>query len=383
MDPKKRILIFSLAYYPVVGGAEVAIKEITDRILDTEFVMITRAFSKNAPREEKIGNVLVHRIKCSKNLFPFRAHSLASKLHKIERFDAIWAMMANWAGFAALFFKMKYAHVPFILTLQEGDPLEYIQKKVRFVYPLFQRIFRRANIVQAISIFLGNWATEMGYKGNVEIIPNGVDFELFNTNYSEAELDELRKSLDKHADDVFIITTSRLVEKNAVEDVIEALKSMPKNFKFLILGTGPLESVLKQKVKTLSLEDRVIFVGFVAYKDIPKYLKISSVFIRPSLSEGMGNSFIEAMAAGVPVVATPVGGIVDFLYDPEVNPEMPSTGLFVPVKSPRLIAFQVQKLVLDRVLRDKIIINAKRMVEKNYDWDLIAQQMQSRVFNTI
>ncbi|MEX2013878.1 MAG: glycosyltransferase family 4 protein, partial [Parcubacteria group bacterium] len=97
---------------------------------------------------------------------------------------------------------------------------------------------------------------------------------------------------------------------------------------------------------------------------------------RPSLSEGMGNSFIEAMAAGLPVIATPVGGIVDFLEDGE-------TGLFVEPGSPRLIAFQVQKLINDRVLHDKIIINAKRMVLERYEWDFIASEMKTRVFDKV
>ena len=79
------------------------------------------------------------------------------------------------------------------------------------------------------------------------------------------------------------------------------------------------------------------------------------------------------MAAGLPVIATPVGGIIDFLKDGE-------TGLFVEPRSPRLIAFQVQKLISYRGLRDKIIINAKRMVLEKYDWDLIANKMKSRVF---
>ena len=58
----KKLLIFSMAYHPHVGGAEVAIKEITDRIADIEFHMVTMRFSRTEPEVEKIGNVLVHRI---------------------------------------------------------------------------------------------------------------------------------------------------------------------------------------------------------------------------------------------------------------------------------------------------------------------------------
>src|SRR3989344_7345266 len=178
----KRILVFSLAYHPMVGGAEVAVKEITDRISDIEFDMITMRFDNTHLEKEKIGNCTIYRISTSKNLYPFKALFLATKLHKAKIYDATWAIMANWAGFAALFFKFRFPEVPYILTLQEGDSISYIKRKVWFVYPLFKRIFTRANIVQAISNYLADWAKDMGYRGPVEVIPNGVDFGRFSSN---------------------------------------------------------------------------------------------------------------------------------------------------------------------------------------------------------
>ncbi|KKU55028.1 MAG: hypothetical protein UX77_C0019G0008 [Parcubacteria group bacterium GW2011_GWA1_47_11] len=101
MSPK-RILIFSLAYHPMVGGAEIAVKEITDRITDIEFDMITMRFNAVHPEKEQIGNCMVYRINTSKNFFPFRAFLFAKKLHSDRPYDATWAIMANWAGFAAV-----------------------------------------------------------------------------------------------------------------------------------------------------------------------------------------------------------------------------------------------------------------------------------------
>src|ERR1700733_9308394 len=111
----KRVLIFSLTYHPFVGGAEVALKEITDRLntMEYQFEMITLRFDSNLPRTEKVGNVLVHRIgmsapgakisdramplrcKISKALFPFTAFWKAARLHRQHRIDVVWAMMAN------------------------------------------------------------------------------------------------------------------------------------------------------------------------------------------------------------------------------------------------------------------------------------------------
>src|SRR3989344_2137239 len=94
----KKVLIFSLAYYPHVGGAEVALKEITDRISDTAFHMITLRMA-GEKREERIGNILVHRVGSGasyfqKILFIPRATYLAAHLYRENRFDAFWAMMS-------------------------------------------------------------------------------------------------------------------------------------------------------------------------------------------------------------------------------------------------------------------------------------------------
>src|SRR4051812_6431054 len=129
----KRILIFSLAYFPKhVGGAEVAIKEITDRIGDIEFHMVSNRFDSTLPKVEKIGNVLVHRIgittknpsmidlrkfplHLNKFLFQFLAAWKALQLHRQYKYDAIWAMMAHSTGVPSALFKWFKPDVPYIL----------------------------------------------------------------------------------------------------------------------------------------------------------------------------------------------------------------------------------------------------------------------------
>ena len=367
----KRILIFSLVYYPRhIGGAEVAIKEITDRLPadEYEFDMVTLHLDRDLPAYEKIGNVNIHRVGCGKYFFTVRAAKKAAKLHREKKYDAVWSMMANYAGFAALFFKMRHPKTPFILSLQEGDPIDYIKKRVRFVYPLFKKIFIKADIIQTISNYLANFAREMGGK-NIVVVPNGVDFEKFSFDIASADI-------EKNEGDVFLVTASRLVVKNAVSDIVKALKFLPENVKLLICGTGYEEKNLRTLVDKLSLGSRVVFKGFVPQKDLPAYLKTCDIFVRPSLSEGFGNSFIEAMASRVPVIATPVGGIVDFLTDKK-------TGLFCAVSEPKDLAKKVEIYMRDINLREEIVDNAFEMVKGRYDWSLVAKDMKEKVFNKI
>lgn len=362
----KKILIFSLSYDPLIGGAEVAIKEISNRIPqeEVEFHMVTMRFKRSHPRSEKIGNIAVHRIGgglgyLSKILFPIQATFFAAR----RRYDLYWAMM-TYMLFPVALLSLSGDKTPYVLTLQDGDPFERVFDRW-YIKPfkfLLSYGFASAERVQTISTFLAQWAKQAGYPGEPVVIPNGVNARAFENTHHHPMGDTVR-----------LITTSRLVEKNAVGDVIDAMTFLPENFRFRILGVGPLEKELRAKARKIGVEPRVEFVGFVPPEEIPGHLHAADIFIRPSLSEGMGNSFIEAFAAGIPVIATPVGGIPDFLKDGE-------TGLFVEPRNPRQIAFQVQKLVSDRVLRDKIAIAAKRLALERYDWDLIAREMKSKVF---
>ncbi len=373
-ESAKKVLIFSIAYYPhFIGGAEVAVKEITDRLVDDfEFHMITLG-AKGDKSDERISNVFVHRVgsvsTISKYLFPFIGFFKAVDLHKKHHFQITWSIMANYAGFAGLFFKYLKPEVTSVLTLQEGDPILYIKKRVGVLYPLFKKIFTKADRIHAISNYLADWARDMGAKGRVDVVPNGVDISLFSKAISDDEKNSLARELGKKTEDIFLITTSRLVIKNGVGDIIKSLQYLPTNVKLLIVGNGVLEDTLKASVDAHKLSGRVLFVGFIHHADLPKYLAISDIFVRPSLSEGMGNSFIEAMSAGIPVVATPVGGIVDFLVDRE-------TGLFCQVSDPKSIAECVKLLLSDKMLSTRLVENAQKMVLNNYDWSRIAILMR-------
>ena len=291
--------------------------------------------------------------------------------------------MANYAGFAALFFKMKFPEVRYLLTLQEGDPIEYIKARVQSVYALFEQIFTRADLVQTISHSLALFARDMRYTGPLEVVPNAVNVAYFSQTYSTEELFALKQKLGKSTDDIFLITTSRLVKKNAVDDVIRSLSLLDVRVKFLVLGIGPDEAILRALADELKVSDRVKFLRQVDHQEMPKYLAVSEIFIRPSRSEGLGNSFLEAMAAGLPVIATPVGGIPDFLFDPEKNPDHEPTGLFCKVDDPESIATQVKSILSNPALRARLVTNGKKLVTEKYDWNLIASQMYERVFNQL
>ncbi|MBI2627961.1 MAG: glycosyltransferase family 4 protein [Candidatus Niyogibacteria bacterium] len=366
---KPSIIIFSTAYLPFVGGAEIAVKEITDRINNFQFDMITARLGGKLPKSERIGNVNVYRIgfgvpMLDKYLLPFWGCFKAHNLHKKKHYRALWSIMASYAGFGALFFKIFQPKIPFVLTLQEGDSEKHILKRVGIFYSLWKKIFKKADYIQAISNYLADFARRYGAVCPIEVVPNGVDINKFTPPNFQKKFSGAKKAKEEK----IIITVSRLVEKNAVQDIVEAMKYLPENVKLFILGNGLEEKNLKSLISNLKIKDRVSMFGAISHKELPKYLARADIFIRPSLSEGMGNSFIEAMAAGLPVIGTPVGGIVDFLKDGE-------TGLFCKVRDPKSIAEKVKMLLADNRLRQKIISNAQRLVFEKYGWDKISNQM--------
>ncbi len=393
----KRVLIFSLTYYPrFVGGAEVALKEITDRISpeEIEFHMVTLRLDSELPEEEKIGNVIVHRIgltwkaptiadlqkfplKLTKYWYQFSAARAAEKLHQQYHFDGIWAMMAHSCAVPAGIFKKWHPEVKYLLTLQEGDPPEYIERLARPVWPLFKRGFTSADALQPISTFLLNWGRRMGFTGEAEIIPNAVNTAHFSQAITPEARNSTRAAIVLKSDDVALVTTSRLVHKNAVDDVIRAIALLPENVHFVIYGIGPDEAMLKKLSKESGTERRIHFMGQIGHDEMPRALKSCDIFIRPSRSEGMGNSFIEAMAAELPVIATQEGGIADFLFDAKRNPDKKPTGWAVDKDSPEQIAEAVKDIIGNPLAVAQVLETARELAIEKYDWNLIAARMKT------
>jgi glycosyltransferase involved in cell wall biosynthesis len=94
----------------------------------------------------------------------------------------------------------------------------------------------------------------------------------------------------------------------------------------------------------------------------------------------MGNSFVEAMAARLPVIATQEGGIADFLFDAKRNPDKPTTGWAVDKDSPRQIAEAVEDIIAHREQVEVVLQNACTLAVSKYDWSLIAKDMREKVF---
>ncbi len=354
-----RILAFSLSYHPHIGGAELALQRIMHEAQgEFSFTVICGRFDPTLPEHEIIEGVEVYRVgkgtKRDKYWYPIRAFKKALSLH---RFNGAWAMMENYALITAYLYYIKTG-VKYLLSLQSGDSDMKLWSRVLPIYPLYRAAHRNAYRVQAISRYLAQRAKRFGVQRDVSVIANGVDLSLFKP-CSESEKKETNP---------VIISVSRLVYKNGIDSLLRAFALLPSSYTLELLGDGPERNYLEGIADECGVRSRVVFRGSVDNTQVPTLLRHATVFVRPSRSEGFGNSFIEAMACGVPVVGTFVGGIKDFLIH-ETN------GLVANVDDPKSIAECTRRLVEDISLRDKVIKNGLLCAER-YSWSAVALEMK-------
>lgn len=364
MEPKPRILILSTAYLPLIGGSELAIRNITDRLPEFDFDMVTGRYSADMAAVEQIGRIRVFRagglmarlkIFLPKALMPLMIAIKALRLMRKNRYSLIHAYQASQAAGAIVLIKLFHPRIPFLLTIQEGKELE----RQSILLRLMRRLtFHAADRVTAISSYLADYVRSRS-KAHIDIIPNGVDISLYAPGQPKPDSSEK-----------IIMSVSRLVPKNGLHNLIRALPHVLEKIpaRLVLVGSGPLEDSLKELAVELQVAGAVDFVGSVPPDQLPKYLRSADVFVRPSISEGLGTAFLEAMATKIPVVAGRVGGIVDFL-------EHEQTGLFCDPKDPFDIAAQIVRLLSDVDLRSHIIERAWKMVHDKYDWDAVALSM--------
>ena len=353
--------MLTTAYLPQVGGSELAIKNITEKLPEIHFDLITSRPAEGLPAHEKMGNVDIYRVGSSlnllsfllpKNFFPIAVFFKSLGLiRKNDHYDIVHAYQASQAAGGGWLLKWIYPKIRFLVTVQEGKELNRQSWLMKFFRYL---IFQKADKVTVISNHLAQYVRSQNPKVSISVIPNGVDLETF-----------------KHmpnSNENTVITVSRLVPKNGVGDLIKAMAIVKKEINdasLIIVGSGPLEKDLRQSIKDLGLENRVIMTGSQSPGNVAGYLAKAKVFARSSLSEGLGNAFLEAMAVGLPVIGTAVGGIPDFLIDGQ-------TGLFCNVGDPQDLAEKIKILLTDRELRMKLIENSRKLVTEKYDWNIIA-----------
>lgn len=211
-----------------------------------------------------------------------------------------------------------------------------------------------------------SWLIGEGYdESKIVVIRNGVDLARFRPAASH---ERLRHELGFPADAPVVCVVSRLTRQKGLEQFLEAaviVRATHPQARFLVVGGANKDhpaywSVLTELAERLGLGDTVAFAG--PRTDVPALLSASTVAVMPSLNEALSNVLLESMAAGIPVVATRVGGTPEAVVDGE-------NGLLVPPSSAPAIADAIRRVLDDPELGARLGAAARQTVHDRFSLD--------------
>lgn len=200
---------------------------------------------------------------------------------------------------------------PIVMTEHSTDNKRRHKRHLRplekFVYKKYDHII---SISDQADSQLRKWLSDEKDSSRYSVVENGIDVKRFKR--AKGYLKEQLYSDYKNNDILMIMVGSFTPQKNH-EKMIEALSKLDDRYKLLLIGEGPLLSQIQEKVKKMKLEKRVLFLGF--RKDIPEVMHTVDLIVIPSKWEGFGLIAAEAMACGIPIVASDVMGLSDVVAD--------------------------------------------------------------------
>jgi Glycosyltransferase len=225
-----------------------------------------------------------------------------------------------------------------------------IQAKNPLLRRLIKFTLKRADYVLVVNQTLQEKVLELGVNPDkIYITPNAVDVEKFNPQNKEIPTD-LEMSSDKalHSDKPVLLFVGNLVFQKGVKYLLDAKKLMDTPAEMVLVGDGPLKQELEMKVQNEEIND-VVFMG--ARRDVEKIMPSADVFVLPSVSEGSPITILEAMASGLPVVATAVGGITEVINE--------KVGMVIEPANPQEMATALDKILKTRENLNKMGVAAR------------------------
>jgi glycosyltransferase involved in cell wall biosynthesis len=202
------------------------------------------------------------------------------------------------------------------------------------------------------------------------MVPNGVNAETY-AKIEKEDLDTFRRKFARPEEKIVLFVGRLVYEKgahvlvNAVPKVLEKTDA-----KFIIVGNGYMKEQLSSLVRSLGLDNKVLFTGFVDDETLIRLQKCADVSVVPSLFEPFGIVALEAMAARSPVVVSDTGGLSEIV-------DHDFTGVKVYPNNPDSLAWGITKVLLDNTYADWIETNAYKKIQERYNWGKIAQQTEA------
>ncbi|MBM3145680.1 MAG: glycosyltransferase family 4 protein [Chloroflexi bacterium] len=262
--------------------------------------------------------------------------------------------------------------IPFVVSLHGSDV--FVAQRNPLSRAAAKWIFRRASAVTACSAEMLRKAQSLGAPKDTYLLAWGADPDLFHPRSKNLEL---AHSLGLQGDEINILALGRFVHKKGFDGLVRAFAEIALNHpnaRLIIGGEGPTRRSLEESARALDILDQAILPGRIPWDQVPDFLSLGDLFVLPSIQDEHGNQdglptvLLEAMACGLPVVASDLGGANLIIRDGD-------NGLLIPPGDTRILAEALERLLVNPAERAQLGRAARQSVISEHHWDAVAGKL--------
>lgn len=391
-----RVCLTTETYYPVIGGGETQARALTQDLVaaGVPVIVVTRRSDAKFARAERLDGAWIYRLAPSGpghlKKWGMVLTGLIFFITHARQYDIILVSGFRVLGIPAVLAALLMRKKVILKADNNGEMsgayftegikslrLQWAWRALRGVISLRNALFRRADAFVSVSTDIVKELTEQGVpRGMIECIPNSYDPQRFYPAESEETRRVLRAQLNLPQDKKLVIFTGRLLRGKGLPLLVRVWKDLSVRHPqaaLIIVGAGgnimsSCEDEIRSFVSEHGLSGSVVFTGGV--RNVEDYLRSSDLFVFPTEDEAFGISLIEAMACGLPPVASRVGGIKDIVVDGD-------TGLLVPPSEHAPLHDALDLLLRDSQRAREIGQRAAVSVRQRYSRQTVLTQYMS------
>ncbi len=386
-----KILVVSPTFLPIVGGAEIGVHELYNRIGKKHKVLILTPKLKNEViiqqgADDEFYNKANYSVVRFSNIFKiprrlkflfwgfFLPVSFSSALETFKFVKNFKPDIINFHFFPQNFLTILllkfFNKIPIVLSLVGRE--DTLNKETLFFWRFYLKF-----LLKRVDFIIPNSQFYLGCSQlpNIKIVPYGVDLSRFFPRCSSTTIYE-KIGIPKSK--IVLFTLQRLAIEKRVDIIIAALKDpiLAKHEVVLVIGgKGPEEYRLKSFVNELDLEKKVFFVGYIPEKDLPLFFSDCYTFVFHSTAETFGIVFIQSFASGKPVVSVNNSCIPQIVIEGK-------DGLLTETFNVSGLAKAINELIVNKKLYDEVSMNVLKKAQSVYGWDTIAKTYE-QIFSEI
>lgn len=274
------------------------------------------ACNKSGPWFDQLQNehkLKVYELPCKRNplkLSNIKAYNILKKIVKAEGYDLIYCQQPVGGVLGRLIGK-KYK-IPVVYTAHGFFFYKGCKLKNKIMYKTAEKFMAKYTDV-LIVINDEDYQAALKMKKNNVFKISGIGYDSSKYKEEKRTRAEMRQQLNLKDDDFVVLTIAEFIKRKNYNTMLESIAKIKGNVKFLVCGTGEDMDLIKDKIKELDIEDRVVLLGY--RRDINNILNASDCFFLASHQEGLTLSIIEALNFGLPVVTSDVRGNRDLVVN--------------------------------------------------------------------